>query len=168
MTAPRHQRKSHASFSRRGFLAATLLGTVSAISAIGAETTEQVVTDLYTGLAISGFDPVAYFIDSAPVLGKDQFEHAYAGVVWRFRNQGNLAAFIANPDVYMPRFGGYDPLAVARGIAVPGDPRIWSMLGERLYLFYTAAARDTFANDAERLIALADRKWPELLQTLAQ
>jgi hypothetical protein len=68
----------------------------------------------------------------------------------------------------MPRFGGYDPLAVARGIAVPGDPRIWSMLGERLYLFYTAAARDTFANDAERLIALADRKWPELLQTLAQ
>jgi hypothetical protein len=42
------------------------------------------------------------------------------------------------------------------------------MLGERLYLFYTAAARDTFANDAERLIALADRKWPELLQTLAQ
>lgn len=168
MTAPRHQRKPCTPCSRRGFLAAALLVTASAIPAIGAETTEQVVTDLNTGLAISGFDPVAYFIDGAPVLGKDQFEHPYAGVVWRFRNQGNLGAFIANPDVYVPRFGGYDPLAVARGIAVPGDPRIWLMTGERLYLFYTPAARDTFANDADRLIALADRKWPELLLTLAQ
>jgi hypothetical protein len=168
MTAPRHQRKPCTPVSRRGFLTASWLVTVSAISATGAETTEQVVTDLKTGLAISGFDPVAYFIDGAPVLGKDQFEHTYAGVVWRFRNQGNLGAFIANPDVYMPRFGGYDPLAVARGIAVPGDPRIWLMSGERLYLFYAAAGRDTFAKDAERLTTLADRKWPELLVTLAQ
>jgi hypothetical protein len=145
-----------------------LVSAPAAIPAIGAETTEQIVTDLNTGLAISGFDPVAYFIDAAPVLGKDQFEHAYAGVVWRFRNQGNLGAFVANPDVYMPRFGGYDPLAVARDVALPGNPRIWLMIGERLYLFFTAAARDTFADDAERLIALADRKWPELLLTLAQ
>jgi hypothetical protein len=168
MTAPRHRRKPCTPLSRRRFLAAALLAAAPAFSAIGAETTEQVVTDINTGIAIRGFDPVAYFIDGAPELGKDQFEHTYAGVVWRFRNEGNLGAFIANPDVYMPRYGGYDPLAVARGVVVPGDPRLWLMIGEQLYFFYTAAARDTFVGDAERLIALADRKWPELLVTLAQ
>ena len=70
-------------------------------------------------------DPLAYFIDGASLRGSDDFEHAYAGAVWRFRNEGNRAAFIADPQVYMPRYGGYDPVGVARGVAVPGDPRLW-------------------------------------------
>ena len=44
---------------------------------------------------------------------------------------------MADPDVYMPRFGGYDPVGVARGVAVPGDPRLWLIADERLYLFYS-------------------------------
>ena len=102
-----------------------------------------------TGLAISGFDPVAYFTDGAPTPGKGEFEYRWAGAVWRFRNEGNRSAFIADPDVYMPRFGGYDPVGVARGVGVPGDPQIWLVTGERLYLFYTPAAREAFAGDTE-------------------
>jgi hypothetical protein len=134
----------------------------AAISAIQAATTEQVVTDRNSGLAINGFDPVAYFIDGAALPGKDEFEHAFAGAVWRFRNEGNRGAFMIDPDVYRPRYGGYDPVGVARGVAVPGDPRLWFMTGERLYFFYTPAARDAFAADAEALSAIADSKWPEV------
>jgi hypothetical protein len=151
--------------SRRDFLAAAVL-MPAAISAGQAATTEQVVTDRNTGLAIGGFDPVAYFIDGAPLLGRDEFEHAFAGAVWRFRNEGNRGSFIADPEVYVPRFGGYDPVGVARGVAVPGDPRLWVLTGERLYLFYARAARDAFVADADALIAVADAKWPDVQQTL--
>ena len=69
---------------------------------------------------------------------------ALDGAVWRFRNEGNRAAFADHPEVYMPRFGGYDPVAVARGVAVPGHPLFWAVAGERLYLFYSAEARAAF------------------------
>src|ERR1041384_153254 len=102
-----------------------------------ADTAERVVVDLHTGLAIAGFDPVAYFVEASPALGKGEFEYALAGVARRFRPEGNLAAFVDNPEVYMPRFGGYDPVAVARGVGVPGNPRLWLIIENRLYLFHT-------------------------------
>jgi hypothetical protein len=132
-----------------------------------AATTELVVIDHRTGLAIHGFDPVAYFVDGAARLGEEAFEHVHAGAVWRFRNEGNRAAFIADPDVYMPRFGGYDPMGIARGVAVAGNPRVWLIAGERLYLFYTGEARDAFASDLEQQTAAAERQWPTVQLTLS-
>jgi hypothetical protein len=130
-----------------------------------AATTEQVVVDR-RGLAIDGYDPVAYFVDGAPMLGKDAFEHTFAGAVWRFRNPGNRSAFIANPEVYMPRFGGYDAAAVAREVAVPGDPRLWTIVEKRLYLFYAPDALRAFVADPRKIIAAAEKNWPVLLRTL--
>ncbi len=134
---------------------------------IRAATTEYLVVDRNSGLAISGFDPVAYFIEGVASLGKGEFEASFAGAVWRFRNEGNRGAFIADPDTYMPRFGGYDPVEVARGVAIPGDPRLWTLSGERLYLFATPESRELFAGDAERMIATADRRWPSVQLTLS-
>jgi hypothetical protein len=99
--------------------------------------------------------------------GQEAFEYPFAGAVWRFRNEGNRAAFVADPEVYMPRFGGYDPVGVARGVPVPGDPRLWLIVRERLYLFFTPQARDAFSQDAERLVATAERRWPQLQLTLS-
>ncbi len=168
MTAPRHQRKLCLPLSC-GVIRAAVLAAIlgSSIPAIRAATTERIVTERYSGLAISGFDPVAYFIDGTATPGKDAYEHAFAGVVWRFCNEGNRAAFILDPDVYMPRFGGYDPVGVARGVAVPGDPRLWLISRERLYLFYSREARSTFAGDLEYLITNADRMWPSVALTLS-
>lgn len=121
-----------------------------------------------TGLAISGFDPVAYFTERKPVFGRPDLELAYDGTVWRFQNEGNLAAFKANPEVYEPRFGGYDPVAVARGVWVAGHPLVWAVIGERLYLFYDEAARAAFLADAGRLIETATRKWPDVVRTMGR
>ncbi len=73
-----------------------------------AATSELIVSD-QTGIALYGFDPVAFFLDHTPRRGLPAFELSHAGVVFRFRNEGNRAAFKANPGVYLPRFGGYDP-----------------------------------------------------------
>jgi hypothetical protein len=67
----------------------------------------------------------------------------------------------------MPRFGGYDPVGVARGVAVAGDPRLWLIVGERLYLFYSIEARVTFATDVEQAVATAERRWPAVQRTLS-
>jgi YHS domain-containing protein len=138
---------------------ALLLPTQAAI-------TDRIVTDIHTGLAIDGYDPVAYFVDAEAKLGRSQFEYRYKSVIWRFSNEGNLAAFKQNPDVYVPRFGGYDAVAIARGIAVAGNPTLWLIAGDRLYLFYSPEARDSFENNVARFVDTAEAKWPDVLQGL--
>jgi hypothetical protein len=164
MAVQRHARK--VAF-RRAASGATLvaLAFASALPLV-ASTTEQIVVDRNSGLAILGFDPIAYFTDGAPMLGKGEFEHRHAGAVWRFRNAGNLSAFAADPEVYMPRFGGYDPVGVGRGVPAAGDPRIWMIVEQRLYLFQSAESRAVFAVDNGRLLASADEAWPALMRTL--
>jgi hypothetical protein len=133
-----------------------------------AATTERVVADRYTGLALGGFDPVAYFTDARPMVGQPGFEAAEAGVVWRFRNEGNRAFFVRHPEIYGPQFGGYDPTDVARGVAVAGNPRLWLVAGQRLFLFDRAESRDAFAADPARFTGEASRRWPRLQETLAR
>jgi hypothetical protein len=147
--------------------ALAVLGYLVPATPTGAATTERVVADPQSGLAINGFDPVAYFTEAMPKPGRGDLELRFAGVTWRFRNVGNRAAFIANPEVFMPRFGGYDPTSVARGASAPGHPELWVIADDRLYLFYSASARDSFAVDPEPAIDAAERSWPAVLRTLS-
>jgi hypothetical protein len=147
-------------------LAALLYAGYAGSPSPRAATGEAVVVDWHTGLAIGGYDPVAFYTDGKPVPGSADLEFRHAGVVWRFSNVGNREAFAAHPDVYMPQFGGYDPLGVARGVAVAGNPTVWLIEGERLFLFYDPPRREAFAADVERLTGTAERKWPEVLRSL--
>jgi len=165
MTAARQQRK------RYGAGTATLTCFLLALSALPpasrAAATERIVVDWHTGLAIGGYDPVAFYTDGKPIPGSPDLELTYGGAVWRFCNIGNREAFAARPDVYMPQFGGYDPLGVARGIAVAGNPGVWLITGGRLFLFYDRGRLQTFAADPERITGAAERKWPDVLRTLS-
>ena len=168
MTTGRQKRKQYcagvAAVAAFGVgLAALLLAGPSIATA---NTGGRIVVDWHSGLAISGYDPVAFFTEGKPTAGSADFELRYGGVVWRFANPGNRAAFAARPDVYMPRYGGYDPLGVARGVAVAGNANMWLILDERLFLFYDGTRRSEFAAQPDRVIAAADRKWPQLLRML--
>ena len=167
MTAQRQQPNRN---RRRGAFIALLSGLVAAGAGLAAQaaTTERLVTDRFTGLAIGGFDPVAYFTDAGPFAGREGFEAAQAGAVWRFRNEGNRAVFLAHPEVYSPQFGGYDPVDVARGVAFAGNPEFWLIAGQRLFLFGRAESRDAFAADPARFAREARRHWPQLRETLAR
>jgi YHS domain-containing protein len=165
MTVARQPRKT-----RRTFFALILACEIAAIGVsaaiLNAANAEPVLTDRQTGLAISGFDPVAYFSDAAPQEGRAAFEYSHDGATWRFRNEGNRAAFVDDPEIYSPRFGGYDPVAIARGASVPGHPLFWLVSGKRLYFFYSAQARAVFAAEPDRIVAEAERKWPAVQLTL--
>jgi YHS domain-containing protein len=111
---------------------------------------------------------VAYFVDGKPVRGSAEYEASQAGVVWRFRNEGNRASFLAHPEVYGPQFGGYDPTDVARGVTIAGNPRFFVISAQRLYLFSLETNRDAFAADSERFLYEARKRWPAIEDGLAQ
>jgi hypothetical protein len=149
-------------------LADLAFGVQASVPFAHAATTERVIVNRYSGLAIEGFDPVAYFVDAHPMIGLPEFEASEAGVVWRFRNEGNRASFVAHPDVYGPQFGGYDPCDLARGITFAGNPRFWLITEQRLYLFGREESRDAFAADPQRFLREANPRWPVLEQGLAR
>lgn len=128
----------------------------------------DIEVDPNTGLAISGFDPLSYFVDHKALMGKSDWELNRDGAIWQFRNPGNRAAFAVDPQVYMPMFGGRDAVAITRGVSVPGHPLVWAIVRQRLYLFYDEAARSAFLADPGRVIAVAERKWPAVARSLGQ
>ena len=156
MTAQRRELSGRS----RGIALILLLAAIFAPAGLRAATNERVVTDRYTGLAIGGFDPVAYFTEGRPTLGQPDFEMSEEGTVWRFRNEGNRASFAAHPEIYGPQFGGYDPVDVARGVAFAGNPRLWLIAGERLYLFGREETRDAFATAPAKYLPEARKRWP--------
>jgi hypothetical protein len=173
MTRHRLQRKPLP--ARRGvsvttvaLVAAILLALWAGIKAPKAAPADRLVVDPASGLAISGFDPVAYFTENKALLGRPDVELTQNDAVWRFRNVGNRAAFAEHPEVYAPQFGGYDPVAIERETSVAGHPQIWAVAGERLYLFYDAKARAVFLQNPGRVLENATRKWPAVARTLAR
>jgi hypothetical protein len=180
MTAQRQERngsRAGAGF-RRGIALIGLLAVLASLAALAtlaglpssarAQTTERVIVNRYTGLAIEGYDPVAYFVDGSAELGRQDFEASQAGAVWRFRNEGNRASFIAHPEIYGPQFGGYDPVDLTRGVTYAGKPRLWLIVQQRLYLFGREAHRDAFAADPGPIMQAAKSRWPALEQGLAR
>jgi hypothetical protein len=177
MTAQRQERNGSGSGTgfRPGIALIGLLAGLASLAALagfpaaaGAQTTERVIVNRYTGLAIEGYDPVAYFADARAELGRQDFEASQAGAVWRFRNEGNRASFVAHPEIYGPQFGGYDPIDLARGVTYAGNPRFWLIVKQRLYLFGREQNRDAFAADPARLLRAAKARWPALEQDLAR
>jgi YHS domain-containing protein len=149
-------------------IAGALLGGIAGVPKPSAATTERVVTNYRTGLALSGYDPVGYFTASKPVIGSAKFEASFAGATWRFANAGNRAAFLDDPEIYAPVFGGYDPTGVARGVAVPGHPEVWLIINARLYLFHEPKTRDAFLKTPDAYLAAAKRQWATVQSTLVE
>jgi YHS domain-containing protein len=164
MTLRRQQRKEYGA-------AVALLFAILAMAPGGAgaqSLSDRIVVNRFTGLAISGFDPVAYFTEARPVRGIEQFETIQGGATWRFRNEGNRAAFINHPEIYGPQFGGYDPVDVARGRIVAGSSDTWAIHNKRLMLFSSETSLQAFSADPEGFFASAQKRWPMLKDELSQ
>jgi hypothetical protein len=144
-----------------------LVSLFAALPRAHAATSERVITDRATGLALGGVDPVTYFTSHAPSAGKPEHEARWAGVVWRFANGGNRAAFLETPEAYAPRFGGHDPVVAARGRVAEGNPDLFLIADARLYLFHSEETRTVFETHPN-LAEDAERAWPRLAAGLSR
>ncbi len=126
---------------------------------------DTVVHDDSSGLALHGFDPVAYFITGRPVGGRSEFELTEGGAVWRFASRSNLAAFSADPDAWKPLFGAHDPVALAVGRLAESRPQYFLVDGDRLMLFRNARSRAALVAEPQ-LLDKAKANWPALERQL--
>ena len=114
------------------------------------------------GLAIRGYDPVAYFRDGGPRPGKPEFSVRHGGATWRFASAEHKALFEADPARYLPAYGGFCAYGTSRGYLVKIEPEAWSIVDGRLYLNYDLGVRRTWLGRTRTYIARADGNWPRL------
>jgi YHS domain-containing protein len=143
--------------------AAVTFGTVSLMPGSAHAKEPQVFTGIVKGVAVGGYDPVAYFTEKKPVPGKAEFTHEHEGAVWRFSSAANRDAFKAAPAKYAPQYGGYCAWAVSQGYTAKGDPTVWSVTDGKLFLNYNAGVQKGWERDVPNLIKKADANWPVVL-----
>ncbi len=116
-----------------------------------------------SGLAIKGYDPVAYFASGKAVDGKKDITTDYEGVTYRFATVDNRDVFKANPGKYEPQYGGWCAYAMgANGQKVEVDPETFKIIDGKLYLYYNKFFNNTLKTwnkDEAHLRANADKSW---------
>ena len=116
-----------------------------------------------TGVAIQGYDPVAFFNDSKPVKGDQKFLVKHDGAIYFFASKEHKDLFKANPAKYTPEFGGYCAYGVSRHKLVKIDVAAFQIVDDHLLLQYSQGVRDDFNADAKANLAKANANWPVLL-----
>lgn len=123
----------------------------------------EVYSNASTGIAINGYDPVAYFTEKKPVEGKVQFSTRWKGATWQFSTQQNKDKFVANPAGFAPQYGGYCAFAVSYGSTATTVPEAWSVVDGKLYLNNSLGVRSRWQSDIAGHISKADKNWPKVL-----
>ncbi len=112
------------------------------------------------GPAIKGYDPVAYFTDNQATPGKAEFATTYDDVEWRFATADHRDLFVADPEKYIPEYGGYCAYAMgAKNEKVKVDPTVFSIVEGRLFLNYSSAVREDWLQRRDEYIKAADKNW---------
>lgn len=111
------------------------------------------------GVAINGYDPVAYFTDNMPVKGKEALSFDWKDAKWQFSSDTNLALFKANPEKYAPQYGGFCAYGVSENHKSPTDPSAWTIVDEKLYLNYSPKVKELWTKDIPNRIKKANDYW---------
>jgi YHS domain-containing protein len=112
------------------------------------------------GLALRGYDPVAYFTEGRPVAGSLAFVASYRGSSFRFASEANRKLFLGDPERYAPQYGGFCAFGTAGGYKAAIDPNAFTIVDGKLYLNYSPAVQTRWRADRKDYIAKADGNWP--------
>jgi YHS domain-containing protein len=115
-----------------------------------------------SGLALKGYDPVAYFAEGKPVPGRPEFTARHEGATYRFASPANRDAFAAAPGNYAPQYGGYCAFGMASGYKAPIEPDAWTIVDGKLYLNYNQSVRSRWSADIPGFIRKAEANWPSV------
>ncbi|WP_119302335.1 YHS domain-containing (seleno)protein [Dongia deserti] len=111
------------------------------------------------GLAIHGYDPVAYFTDGAAIEGKADITAEHNGATYRFASAEHRSQFLADPEKYLPQYGGYCAYGTSVGKKFNGDPTAWRVVDGKLYLNLSADVQRKWLEDVSGRITEANKKW---------
>ena len=124
--------------------------------------------NLSKGVAISGYDPVAYFISGKAVEGNSKISAEYQGITYYFSSAANKDLFVKNPSGYEPQYGGWCAYAMGNtGEKVEVDPSTFKIVNGKLYLFYNKYFNNTLKSwnkDENNLRSKADKNWTNIFR----
>ena len=115
-----------------------------------------------TGLALQGYDPVAYFTTGEATPGDWTITASYKDATYRFANEDHKAAFESDPESYLPQYGGYCAFGAAMGFKFDGDPNQWKIVDGELYLNISKDVQERWLTDVPGFIERADVNWTEI------
>jgi YHS domain-containing protein len=142
-------------------ISALALAVAAALVPLAASWEDALVNRGRDGVAVRGYDPVAYF-DGAPAPGSRTIEYTIDGTTYRFASTGNRDRFAKDPARYLPQYGGFCAYAVSRGYTATIDPLAWKIVDGKLYLNYSKRVQKLWEEDVPGNIAKGDANWPSI------
>lgn len=119
-------------------------------------------------IALNGYDPVAYFVSAKAIKADSNYSYEYEGAGWHFETEKNLEAFKANPQNYIPAFGGFCAYELADGELVLSNPEYWYIHNGKLYLFTDDEAKNEWFRNIDEMIPSAQKAWEEMMKPLKE
>lgn len=141
---------------------AALLVTALIATSTGATAAPAAVNVDKTGVAILGYDPVAYFEMSKPVKGNSEHTYDHKGAIYHFVSNRHRRLFAADPGKYIPAYGGWCSYGMRYGQTSRIDPRSWDIVGGRLYLSLNQGTRAVWLKAKLQNITIANRLWQKV------
>ena len=114
------------------------------------------------GLALRGYDPVAYVEANAPTRGLPTHAFTYKGSKFLFVSAANQHKFAADPERYAPQYGGFCALGTANGYKVSTQPDAFKVVDGKLYLNHDRKVLDLWTKDEPGYILRANENWPDV------
>jgi hypothetical protein len=116
------------------------------------------------GVAIHGYDVVAYFLEGRAAQGTTEFEHSWQDANWRFSSEANKNLFIADPKRYAPQYGGFCAACLALdGELTDANPKAWTIVDGKLYLNYSMHQRTQWRIRSNVYVKYGDDEWTKVL-----
>lgn len=118
--------------------------------------------NLKDGVAIQGYDPVAYFVEGKAVLGLKEIKTQYDNATYYFATEVNKEEFVKNPDKFVPQYGGYCAYGLSKGYKAPIDPKAFTIVEDKLYLNYSLDVKAEWMKQREERIVKANENWEKI------
>jgi YHS domain-containing protein len=129
---------------------------------LGLAVTAQAGEFAVSSPAVAGYDVVSYQTGKRPIRGNGHYVAEHAGATYLFASQKNREMFQQDPDRYVPAYGGYCAFGVSKGKKFVGDPEVWRIVDNRLYLNLDARIQDDWLKDVSGYIKAADANWNKI------
>lgn len=139
---------------------ALLMGSVTTV--VFAQMGKRAVNVDDAGVALKGYDAVAYHTNTAPTLGSSSFTATHDGATYRFASAANRDTFVADPAKYVPAYGGYCAVGVAFGKKFDIDPTAFRVVDGTLYLNKDPSVQRLWLRDVPGNITKANERWTDV------
>jgi len=139
-----------------------ILASLLALCTVAATLAQKSEVFEKDGIAIKGFDAVAFHTEAKALKGSDHFTYRWKDTNWLFADQANLDLFKKDPEKYAPQYGGYCAYGTADGHKAPTETDTWTVKDNKLYFNYNKKVQEMWNKNQAGYIEKADKNWVEI------